>query len=262
MAADFTGRTIIVTGGNAGIGQAAAEKFARQGADVLIVGRSQETLRKVADGITGNGGTCWYHAADVSRDEEIAAVVDAALDRWGQIDVLVNNAGMHDEAPFLEATRAGWDRVLAVNLTAPFVFSQLVGRAMVARGRGAIINIASVDAYGTDGPFTSYNVSKAGLLALTRQVATELAAAGVRVNSVSPGWTMTAMVEDALSVENLDAMTNRYDRVPMKRMMTPDEVAAAITFLASDEASGITGTDVVVDGGTLANLYIIETLND
>jgi NAD(P)-dependent dehydrogenase (short-subunit alcohol dehydrogenase family) len=260
MSTQFADRTAIITGGNAGIGQATAERLASAGADVCIVGRTRERLEEVVTKITAGGGKCWSVAADVSFEDDIAAVVDGALTRWGHIDMLVNNAGIDCNEPFLDASREGWERVLAVNLTAPFRLSQHVGRAMAERGRGAIVNVASIDAYGVDGTFVSYNVSKAGLLALTRQAATELAPFGVRVNSVSPGWTLTAMAAEALTDDELIMMRTQFDRVPMKRMVTTGEVANAIAYLASDEASGITGTDLVVDAGTLANLYIIETL--
>ena len=146
--------------------------------------------------------------------------------------------------------------------TALFRLSQLAARAMANQGKGVIVNIASIDAYGTDGTFASYSASKAALLALTRQAATELAPSGIRVNSVSPGWTMTAMAVGALTSDELATMTTRFDRVPIQRMITPDEVASAVAYLASDAVSAVTGTDRVVDGGTLANLYIIETLNN
>src|SRR5262249_17700668 len=146
-------------------------------------------------------------------------------------------------------------------LTAPFRLSQLAARAMADRGQGAIVNIASIDAYATDGTFASYSASKAAVLALTRQAATELAPHGIRVNSVSPGWTLTAMAAGSPPPDELSAMKPRFDRVPLRRMITPDEVASAVAYLASDAASAITGTDLVVDGGTRANLYIIETLN-
>ena len=256
MSADFTGRTAVITGGSTGIGEATAALFASRGAEVCIVGRNSQRLEEATARITAGGGQCWSIAADVAIDEDLVRIVDTVLERSGSIDVLVNE-------PFLEASRQGWERVFAVNLTAPFRLTQLAARAMVGTGRGAVVNIASIDAYGTDGPYASYNASKAALLALTRQAATELAMSGIRVNSVSPGYTKTAMVEEALTMtsDEMDNIQGRFRRVPMQRMLTPDEIASAIVYLASDAASGITGTDLVVEGGTLANLYIIETLD-
>ena len=262
MAAEFEGRTALVTGGNTGIGEAAAALLTAKGAEVCIVGRSQQRLTDVAERISAAGPTCWSLTADLAVDDHLVRVVETALDRWGRIDVLINNAGIDVNEPFLKATRQGWEHVLAVNLTAPFRLSQLAARAMANQGKGVIVNIASIDAYGTDGTFASYSASKAALLALTRQAATELAPSGIRVNSVSPGWTMTAMAAGALTSDELATMKTRFDRVPIQRMITPDEVASAVAYLASDAASAITGTDLVVDGGTLANLYIIETLNN
>ena len=262
MATEFAGRTALVTGGNTGIGEATAALLSAKGAEVCIVGRDLQRLTDVAERISAAGATCWSLCADLAVDDDLIRVVDTALDRWARIDVLINNAGIDDNEPFLTATREGWERVMAVNLTAPFRLSQLAARAMIDQGKGVIVNIASINAYGTDGTFASYNASKAALLALTRQAATELAASGIRVNSVSPGWTMTAMAAAALTPDELAAMKTRFDRVPMQRMITPDEVASAVAYLASDSASAITGTDLVVDGGTLANLYIIETLDN
>jgi NAD(P)-dependent dehydrogenase (short-subunit alcohol dehydrogenase family) len=262
MATDFTDKVALVTGGNTGIGEATAALLAARGATVCIVGRNQQRLETVTARIAAAGGRCWAQTADLASDENLIRVIATILDRNGRIDILVNNAGIDVNEPFLEATREGWERVMAVNLTAPFRLSQLAARNMVTRNTGAIVNVASVDAYGTDGTFASYNASKAALLALTRQSATELAPSGVRVNSVSPGWTMTSMAAEALTPEELAVMTTKFSRVPMQRMITPEEVASAIGYLASDAASGITGTDLVVDGGTLANLYVIETLND
>jgi NAD(P)-dependent dehydrogenase (short-subunit alcohol dehydrogenase family) len=254
----FEGRTALVTGGNTGIGEAAAALLTAKGAEVCIVGRIQQRLTDVAERISAAGATCWSLTADLAVDDHLVRVIETALDRWGRIDVLINNAGIDVNEPFLKATRQGWEHVLAVNLTAPFRLSQLAARAMANQRKGGFVNIASIDAYGTDGTFASYSVSKAALLALTRQAATELAPSGIRVNSVSPGWTMTAMAAGALTSDELATMKTRFDRAPIQRMITPDEVASAVAYLACDAASAITGTDLVVDGGTLANLYIIK----
>lgn len=258
--------TAIVTGGSLGIGKEVALHFMRADMDVLIVGRRESALRAAEADLraaAGGSGSVWSLPADVASEEALDEVVAAAAQRWeGRVDVLVNNAGIFDDADLLTLERASWDAVLAVNLTAPFLLTQKVGRLMAAARTGAIVNIASVDGHGVDGTYVAYNVSKAAVLHLSRQAAVELGPFGVRVNSVSPGWTRTPMVESALSEQALAVMNNGWKRAPLRRMVTTEEVANTIAFLASDAASGITATDVVVDGGTIADLYIVETLPD
>jgi NAD(P)-dependent dehydrogenase (short-subunit alcohol dehydrogenase family) len=190
----------------------------------------------------------------------VAAAGAAATDRWGHIDVLVNNAGIDDETPFLEIDHERWHAVIRTNLTGPFLMSQAVAREMAAAGGGVILHNASIDGSGGDGPFASYNASKAGLLGLNRTMALELAAHGIRVNAVSPGFTHTDMTERAVGPAMMAYLNGSFDRVPMKRLVRPEEVANAFVFLASDEASGITGIDLRVDCGLTANWYILETL--
>lgn len=171
---------------------------------------------------------------------------------------MVNNAGIADEAPFTDISLANWNNVMAINLTAPFLLSQRAA-AVMPEG-GSIINIASIDAYAADGPFASYVATKAGLIGLTKAAAVELAPRGIRVNSVSPGWALTDMAVETTSPAMLQHMKSDFARVPLRRLVKPEEVAHAVCFLASPHASAITGSDVAVDGGTLANLYILETL--
>jgi NAD(P)-dependent dehydrogenase (short-subunit alcohol dehydrogenase family) len=256
MAGRFDGRGVIVTGAGRGIGRAIAERFASEGADVMCVGRTLEPLEETVE-LCGGG---FAHTADVQVAADVGGLVAAALERWKRIHVLVNNAGIDDETPFLEIEDSNWDAVVGTNLTGPFLVSQRVARSMVETGGGVILHNASIDASGGDGPFASYNASKAGLLGLNRTMALELAPLGIRVNCVSPGFTHTDMTERAVGPKLMEYLTTEFDRVPMRRLVKPEEVAAAFAFLASDDASGITGIDLKVDCGLTANWYILETL--
>ena len=181
-------------------------------------------------------------------------------EHWGRIDVLVNNAGIAEEKPFLEIEDESWDRVLATNLRGAFLMAQRVARVQAAAGSGSIVHIASIDASGGDGPYASYNASKAGLLGLNRTMALELGPHGVRVNCVSPGFTHTEMTEVGVPAGMMEYLVDRFDRVPLRRLVRPEEIAAACAFLASDDASGITGIDLTVDCGLTANWYILESI--
>ena len=256
----FEDKTVIVTGGGQGIGKAIAHRFASEGADVLVTGRRLAVLEEAVEEIKEAGGSGWPFEADVREPAAVDSSVAAALERWGRIDVLVNNAGIGEEVPFLEIGIDSWDRVLGTNLRGAFLMSQAVARTQVATGGGAIVHIASIDGSGGDGPYASYNAAKAGLLGLNRTMALELAEHGIRVNSVSPGFTHTEMTESAVPPELMEYLTTRFERVPMRRLVTPAEIAAAVAFLASDDASAITGIDLTVDCGLTANWYILETL--
>jgi NAD(P)-dependent dehydrogenase (short-subunit alcohol dehydrogenase family) len=252
----FEGRNVIVTGAGQGIGRAIAGRLAEEGADVMLVGRRPEPLERAAREL----GSAWAFTGDVSSAADVDRALAAASERWGRIDVLVNNAGIAEEVPFLEIEEAGWDAVLGTNLRGAFLMGQRVARAMAETGGGSIVHVASIDASGADGPYASYNASKAGLLGLSRTMAMELAPHGIRVNCVSPGFTHTEMTEVAVSPEQMDYLVNRFDRVPMRRLVKPEEIAAAVAFLASDDASAITGIDLTVDCGLTANWYILESI--
>jgi NAD(P)-dependent dehydrogenase (short-subunit alcohol dehydrogenase family) len=252
----FEGKTIIVTGAGRGIGRAIAERFASEGADVLCVGRTREPLEETA----ALCGSAWVVTGDVSRSEDVDGVLAAALERWERIDVLVNNAGIDDETPFLDMSEEDWRAVIATNLTGVFLMSQRVARAMRDSKGGVILHNISIDALGGDGPFASYNASKAALLGLNRTMALELAQYGIRVNGVSPGFTHTDMTERAVGPKLMAYLNGSFERVPMRRLVKPSEIAAAFAFLASDDASAITGQNLVVDCGLTANWFILETL--
>jgi NAD(P)-dependent dehydrogenase (short-subunit alcohol dehydrogenase family) len=254
-------RHAIVTGGGRGIGEAVARRFAADGADVMVISRTAAEIEAVAGSIVDAGGGAWAHVADVSDAGQVTAAVAAAAKRWdGRIDVLVNNAGIDHDQPFLEFDHDRWQDVIGVNLTGPFLMSQAVGRVMAAGGGGAIVHISSIDALGADGTQVAYNASKAGLLGLNRTMAMELAPLGIRSNVVNPGYTATPLTRRYVGEAMYEYMTTRFARVPQGRMATPEEIAAAVAFLASDEAAAITGTDLTVDGGTTANLFIVETV--
>jgi NAD(P)-dependent dehydrogenase (short-subunit alcohol dehydrogenase family) len=256
----FDGKTVIVTGAGRGIGRAIARRFASEGADLLCLGRTREPLAETVGLCEQDGGSAWPFSADVSRSDDVQRAVDEALTRWGRIDVLVNNAGIDDETPFLDMLEERWNAVIATNLTGVFLMSQRVARAMRDTGGGVILHNISIDASGGDGPFASYNASKAALLGLNRTMALELAQYGIRVNAVSPGFTHTEMTERAVGPELMSYLNGSFDRVPMRRLVRPEEVAAAFAYLASDDASGITGENLTVDCGLTANWYILESL--
>ncbi|MFN2629237.1 MAG: SDR family NAD(P)-dependent oxidoreductase [Gaiellaceae bacterium] len=258
----FEDKTVIVTGAGRGIGRAIARRFASEGADVLCLGRTIEPLKETAALCAAVGGSAWTLGADVSRTEDVQRAVEAAVDRWGRIDVLVNNAGIDDETPFLDMLDERWDAVIATNLTGVFRMSQRVARVMRDAGGGVILHNISIDASGGDGTFASYNASKAALLGLNRTMALELAKHGIRVNGVSPGFTHTALTEKSVGPKLMAYLNGSFARVPMRRLVRPEEVAAAFAFLASDDASAITGHNLTVDCGLTANWFILETLPD
>lgn len=260
LAARFAGSRVVLSGGGRGIGEATARRFAEEGADVLLVARTAVEIEAVAGSIAEAGGRSWTHAADVSCVDEVEAVVEAARARWGGIDVLVNCAGVDHDCSFLDFPVEEWQQVLDVNLTGSFLMAQRVARVMAASGGGSIVHISSIDAYGADGNQVAYNASKAGMLGLSRTMAMELAGHGIRSNVVAPGYTATPLTRQYVGDAMYEHMTNDFDRIPQRRMATPDEIASAILFLASDDASAITGSELTVDGGTTANLYIVETL--
>jgi NAD(P)-dependent dehydrogenase (short-subunit alcohol dehydrogenase family) len=247
------GKRAIVTGSTRGMGHAIARAFIAEGAQVAVWGRDASAARVAAE----IGAAAWV-AADLADPPATEAAFGAALQGLGGIDILVNNAGISgDAAPFLTMPDVEWNRMLAVNLTAPMRLSQWAARAMPPGG--AILMNASIAASGVDGAFAHYSASKAGLLALMRGMAVELAPAGLRVNAVSPGYTRTDMTMQYFGEGMQDFLDRGFVRAPIRRIVEAEEVAQAFVFLASDRASGITGVNLTVDGGLTANLYIMET---
>jgi NAD(P)-dependent dehydrogenase (short-subunit alcohol dehydrogenase family) len=255
------GQVALVTGAGRGIGAGIALELATRGARVALMGRTQGLLEESAELIRARAtAEVSVHPGDVTEEQSVENVLDAVLRRHARIDVLVNNAGIVDQAQFLDIGLAGWNAVIATNLTGVFLMTQRVARRMRTTGGGSVVNIASIDAYGTDGPQASYTAAKAGVVGLTKAAATELAPIKVRVNSVSPGWVHTKMVEEFVSADAMKYLLGRFARVPMQRLVEINEVARAVAFLAGPGSSAITGIDVPVDCGTLSNLFVFETL--
>jgi NAD(P)-dependent dehydrogenase (short-subunit alcohol dehydrogenase family) len=256
----FEGRRVLLSGGGRGIGEATARRAAREGADVMLVSRTASEIEAVAASIVADGGRAWSHVADVADPQQVDAAVTEARDRWGGIDVLINCAGFGFTAPFLEFPDEEWRRVMGVNLNGAFMMAQRVARVMAANGGGSVVHVSSIAAYAADGDEGAYNASKAGLRGLNTTMSRELARHGIRSNIVAPGYTATPLTRDFLGDKTFDYVMNEFDRIPQRRMATPEEIAAAILFLASDDASAVNGSELIVDGGTTANLYVVETL--
>ncbi|WP_368680759.1 SDR family NAD(P)-dependent oxidoreductase (plasmid) [Rhodococcus opacus] len=252
------GRTALVTGGSRGIGKAIAHRLAREGAHVTIVGRTASSVEATLAEMSAGGLSCAGVVGDVTEPSDIERIVDTVVAQHGTIDILCNNAAAADSAPFLEMTRDQWERILHTNLTSPFLMAQAAARHMVGQRRGVIVNISSISAHGADS-MPNYSAAKAGLHSLTRDIATELAPLGVRCVTVTPGWVETELVAESMTPEMLETLRHNFQRVPMKRLLHVEEVAGIVAMVASDDASGVTGSEVVVDGGTLADLHVNAT---
>jgi NAD(P)-dependent dehydrogenase (short-subunit alcohol dehydrogenase family) len=241
-------KVAIVTGAGRGIGLATARALAREGARVAICDIRAELLDEALAGIEALGGEALAFQVDVTRREQIQHMVDETSRRWGAIDVLVNNAGIYEVLPFEEISEAQWDRLLAVNLKGAFLCCQAIVPLMKRQGSGRIVNIAS-SAGKTGGTLAGahYSVSKAGLICLAKQLARELGPHGITVNAVAPGRIDTPMIHSVTEEEN-QAFAQK---TPLGRLGTPEDVANAVVFLASDEASFITGEILDVNGGLL-----------
>jgi NAD(P)-dependent dehydrogenase (short-subunit alcohol dehydrogenase family) len=250
----FTGRTALVTGAGSGIGRAIALAFAAEGAQVVVAGRGREPLTETVRLIEEAGGKALMVTGDVARDAEIQAVVDAAVDRFGSLDVAVNNAGVfRGGQPLAELSSADWQEQLDINLTGMFLALRAEIRQMRSQpSGGAIVNIASTFGAHTRSPgAAAYAATKAAVSALTRGAALDHIHDGVRINAVSPG-----AVDTPMSLRPGETEADRADRakatLPLGRVSTTSEIAAAVLYLASDDASSVVGTDLVVDSGATA----------
>ena len=245
------GRVCVVTGGSQGIGEACARRFAREGAKVVIADIEDARGQALADELQALFVHC-----DVGDKAQVDTLVAQAMLSHGRIDVLVNNAGIFKAAEFLEITEADYDAVLRVNLKGSFLVGQAVAREMAKAGRGAIVNMSSVNAVLTIPTIATYNMSKGGINQLTRVMALSLADKGVRVNAVAPGTIATELAAKAVLTSE-EAKARIMMRTPMRRLGEPWEVADVVAWLASDAASYVTGEIVVVDGGRMTLNYTV-----
>jgi 3-oxoacyl-[acyl-carrier protein] reductase len=241
---DLSERVALVTGASRGIGRAIAHRLAKQGAHVVAAARGAHA-QPVADEITGAGGRAEALTLDVTEPGAADDAVKRVLARHNRIDVLVNNAGVTKDQLMLRMKREDWDAVLATNLTAAFSLTQAALKPMIRQRRGRIICISSVVGQSGNAGQANYAASKAGLIGFAKSVALEVASRGITVNVVAPG-----LVETDMTRAITDAAHDQWAaRIPLGRLGTPDDIAAAVCFLASDEASYITGQVVAVNGG-------------
>jgi 2-hydroxycyclohexanecarboxyl-CoA dehydrogenase len=246
----FTGRAVVITGAARGIGRGLLEAFHREGARVLAVDRDGSRLAEAARSLDGDP-TVETATVDLALPGAAARMVDEAAERLGGLDVLVNNAGLMPAGPFAGVSEELFDTAIGVNVRAPFFACQAAVRQMIPAGGGAIVNIASANAFRAESPRVLYNASKAALVMLSRSLAHEHAHLGVRCNCVAPGETVTPEEASEMDDARRRVVYDYLARIPMRRTGVVGDIAAAVLFLASDDASFITGQTLIVDGGEL-----------
>lgn len=248
----FTNKVAVVTGAGSGIGEQTAKKLALEGASVVLVGRTKEKLERVAADILENeGAEVFVFQADVKSENQVAGLASFVEETFGDLHILVNNAGTSGNATIMELGADEWDRIQETNIKSVFLTSKALGKIMMegSDGARAIINVASLSGHKAGAKIPHYSSSKAAVIHFTRSLALEFAEKGIRVNSVSPGFAETPMTADGLKNKRFEEAVNR--NTALGRVGQPEEIASVICFAASDEASYMTGSDLLVDGGWL-----------
>jgi gluconate 5-dehydrogenase len=245
---DLTGKTAIVTGGSRGIGKEMAEALAEAGSNLMLCARRREWLDKTVNEFAERGFSVAGKIGDVSKPEEVQAIVDSTVKRFGAVDVLVNNAGVSWGGSPEEMTLEQWQKVIDVNLTGCFLFAQAAGREMLKNSSGSIINIASIAGLtsSANGPFyAGYVASKAGLIGLTRELAASWGRRGIRVNAIAPGFFHSRLADTVIDIYERSIQENNI----IPRVGNEGELKGTVVFLASEASSYITGQTIAVDGG-------------
>lgn len=250
------GKICIVTGAGAGIGKAIAKAFAEEGGIVICSSRRAVNGQPVCDEIVAEGGSAIFQVCDVSKEEDVKALFDTAIEKYGRVDVLVNNAGVNYDKPFDQSEVADWDRVINTDLRGTFLCCHRCVREMLKTGGGSIVNITSVHTLACMPGATPYDAAKWGVVGMTKSLAVEFSSRGIRINALSPGLIATDIWEDIQNAAPSREACYDYwkSNIPMHRAGLPEEIAKAAVFLASDESSFFTGSNVLCDGGQSSQL--------
>lgn len=255
MKGRLMGKVAIVTGGTRGIGRAIAERFLSEGAQVVVAGRNQP------DSTFGSGaGGALFHCADVANADDVQALVDFTVERFGRLDVLVNNASVQLEKPIGETSEAEWDWLMSINLKGVFLCAKAALEPMRKAGSGVILNIGSYDGFAADPGLAAYCASKGGVHALSKAIAVDYGAEGIRCNAICPGWVRTEMMDAYLKTQADPAGAEGavVAQHPVGRLGEPQDIASLATWLASDEASFASGQLFVLDGGLTAHAPYVQ----
>lgn len=247
-------KVAVVTGGARGIGRAIVEKFHHEGARVALLDIDEERGASVETTLGGPDAGVVFVRCDITREADVERAIAATREQFGGVDILVNNAGVNTYFDATTMTEAEWERVFAVDLKGAWLCAKHAIPMMRARGGGSIVNIASLHAFMTTYGMFPYAAAKSGLVGLTRSMALDFGPEEIRVNAICPGWTRTQLVDEWLQMQPEGAAAEQrvLDQHPLRRMATPAEIANVVSFVASDEASFITGAALVIDGGLSA----------
>lgn len=245
---DLSGNTSIVTGGAVGLGREIAIALAQFGSKVVVADTNAEDGYQIVEELNKQGTESIFIQTDVSKEEEVSNLTEQTIEQFGRIDILVNNAGIMQKKKFEEMSLNEWQRIMDVNLNSVFLMSKYVGSTMIKNGGGSIINTASISSFiSNKEPQSAYNTSKAGILMMTKCLASEWAPNNIRVNAIAPGYTKTTMTEELMEKDK--ELAGVLDLIPLRRVAAPSEIAGLVVLLASKASSYTTGSVINADGG-------------